>query len=63
MGDEIRVTVIATGFEGFETLARKPIQVRDRARRRGVTGLPDRERRDLQVSDDEVDVPDFLKNR
>ena len=31
MGDEVRVTVIATGFEGFETLARRPIQVRDRA--------------------------------
>src|SRR3954453_17150524 len=63
IGDEIRVTVIATGFEGFETLARKPIQVRARARRRGVTRLPDRERRDLQLSDDEVDVPDFLKGR
>jgi cell division protein FtsZ len=63
IGDEIRVTVIATGFEGFETLARKPIQVRDRARRRGVSRLPDRERRDLQLSDDEVDVPDFLKGR
>ena len=24
MGDEVRVTVIATGFEGFETLARTP---------------------------------------
>jgi cell division protein FtsZ len=63
LGDEIRVTVIATGFEGFETLARKPIQVRDRARRRSVTALPDRERRELQVSDNDVDVPDFLKGR
>ena len=57
MGDEVRVTVIATGFEGFETLARQPIQVRDRARRRGVSGLGDRERRELQVSDDDIDVP------
>jgi len=63
LGDEVRVTVIATGFEGFETLARKPIQVRDRARRRGAPSLGDRERRDLQVSEDEVDVPDFLKGR
>ena len=60
MGDEVRVTVIATGFEGFETLARRPIQVRDRARRRGVSGLEDRERRELEVSDDEIDVPSFL---
>jgi cell division protein FtsZ len=63
VGDEIRVTVIATGFEGFETLARRPIQVRDRARRRGVTALGDRERRELQVSDDEIDVPPFLRGR
>ena len=63
MHEEVRVTVIATGFEGFETLARKPIQVRERgaasaARRR----LGDRERRDLQVSDDDIDVPDFLRS-
>jgi cell division protein FtsZ len=63
MGDEVRVTVIATGFEGFETLARRPIQVRDRARRRGISGLADRERRELQVSEDEIDVPSFLKGR
>src|SRR5437867_5793164 len=63
IGDEVRVTVIATGFEGFETLARRPIQVRDRARRRGVSGLGDRERRELQVSEDEIDVPSFLKGR
>jgi len=63
MGDEVRVTVIATGFEGFETLARRPIQVRERGRRRGVTGLADRERRELQVSEDEIDVPSFLKGR
>jgi cell division protein FtsZ len=63
MGDEVRVTVIATGFEGFETLARRPIQVRDRARRRGVSTLGDRERRELEVSEDEIDVPSFLKGR
>jgi cell division protein FtsZ len=63
MADEVRVTVIATGFEGFETLARRPIQVRDRARKRGVSGLGDRERRELQVSEDEIDVPSFLKGR
>src|SRR6266511_2006004 len=63
MGDEVRVTVIATGFEGFETLARRPIQVRDSDRRREVSGLADRERRELQVSEDEIDVPSFLKGR
>ena len=59
--EEVRVTVIATGFEGFETLARKPIQVRERSRLRRVNALGDRERRDLQVGDGDIDVPDFLK--
>jgi cell division protein FtsZ len=61
LGDEVRVTVIATGFEGFETLARSPIPVRERARRRQVGALGDRERRELTVSDDEIDVPPFLR--
>jgi cell division protein FtsZ len=62
IGDEIRVTVIATGFEGFETLARRPIQVRERSQRRRVN-LADSERRELRVSDDDIDVPAFLKDR
>ena len=40
IGDEVRVTVIATGFEGRETLARKPIQVRERRRQRRSAGSP-----------------------
>jgi cell division protein FtsZ len=63
LGDEIRVTVIATGFEGFETMARSPMRVRERSRRRQVGQLEDRERRELQVSDDEIDVPAFLRDR
>ena len=60
VGDEIRVTVIATGFEGFEQLARKPIQVRERSRRREVA-LEDADRRELRVGDDEIEVPAFLR--
>src|SRR5215212_8194926 len=61
VGDEVRVTTIATGFEGRETLARKPMQVRERSRARRVGGLADRERRELEVSDDDIDVPPFLR--
>mgnify|MGYP000571901176 CR=1 FL=1 len=61
MGDEVRVTVIATGFEGFETMARSPIKVRERSRRRSVNALGDRERRELSVGEGDIDVPDFLK--
>jgi cell division protein FtsZ len=53
--------VIATGFEGFELLARKPAEVRRRSRQREIT--PDqREIRSLEVSDDDIDVPSFLKD-
>jgi cell division protein FtsZ len=63
LGDEVRVTVIATGFEGFETMARRPIQLRERSRRRSVAPLEDAERRELRVSEDEIDVPPFLRDR
>jgi len=61
MGDEVRVTVIATGFEGFETLARKPIQVRERSRRR-VINSSETERRSLRVNESDIDVPEFLRD-
>jgi cell division protein FtsZ len=61
--EEVRVTVIATGFEGFELLARRPAEVRRRGRRRAEISFDDRERRELEVSEDEIDVPSFLRER
>ncbi len=61
MGDEVRVTVMATGFEGFELLARKPAEVRRRSRKREIA-TDSREIRSLEVSDDDIDVPSFLKD-
>jgi cell division protein FtsZ len=61
--EEVRVTVIATGFEGFELLARRPAEVRRRGRRRAEISFNDRERRELEVSEDEIDVPSFLRER
>jgi cell division protein FtsZ len=61
--EEVRVSVIATGFEGFELLARRPAEVRRRGRRRAELSIGDRERRELQVSEDEIDVPSFLRRR
>jgi hypothetical protein len=37
------------------------MQVRERSRARRVGGLADRERRELTVSDDDIDVPPFLR--
>src|SRR5277367_5415890 len=61
MGDEVRVTVIGTGFDhrvgGLRTSAR-----------RGRAGRPDRnpriddrQRSSLEISDDDIDVPPFLR--
>ncbi|MDX6652414.1 MAG: cell division protein FtsZ, partial [Solirubrobacterales bacterium] len=60
MGDEVRVTVIATGFQGFELLARAPQRIRRQARRRG-SGI-DREKVSLEIEADDIDVPSFLKD-
>ncbi|HTR74582.1 MAG TPA: cell division protein FtsZ [Solirubrobacterales bacterium] len=61
MHDEIRVTVIATGFEGFELLARSPQRVRRRYESRPRVSAEDTDIRKLRVSDDDIDVPGFLK--
>lgn len=59
LGDEVRVTVIATGFDRrgggplFDREARSP-------RRRDVV-MDDRQRSSLEISDDDIDIPEFLK--
>jgi cell division protein FtsZ len=61
MRDEVRVTVIATGFEGFELLARSPQRVRRRYESRPRISADDTDIRKLRVSDDDIDVPGFLQ--
>jgi hypothetical protein len=60
MGDEVRVTVIAAGFERWDDQPQ-----RDRLSTSGI-GLLETERElrdeeDLNLVGDEFDVPDFLK--
>jgi len=59
MGDEVRVTVIGTGFD------HRPGRT---ARRDSRSGRPDRnpkiddrQRSSLEISDDDIDVPPFLR--
>ncbi|HEY2007141.1 MAG TPA: cell division protein FtsZ, partial [Solirubrobacteraceae bacterium] len=63
LGDEVRVTVIATGFDHG---AHSPSSARETTRRerrdRDVT-MDDRQRSSLEISDDEIDIPSFLKDR
>ncbi len=62
MQEECRVTVVATGFEGFEMIARAP-QITRREVKRRDTGVSQAAPAlgDLRVSDSDIDVPDFLK--
>jgi cell division protein FtsZ len=58
MSDEVRVTVIGTGFDHRPGRAAR----RDsRARRDRGPRIDDRQRSSLEISDDEIDVPPFLK--
>ena len=62
LGDEVRVTVIATGFDH----GHRPSTARETTRRerrdRDVT-MDDRQRSSLEISDDDIDIPSFLKDR
>jgi cell division protein FtsZ len=61
LGDEIRVTVIATGFDHHRRPRPRsaPEEVRSSARRRDRGPRADRE--SLEIPDDEIDIPPFLK--
>jgi len=70
MTDEVRVTVIATGFEhgrgrgsgsGGSRVPRTPSPTRPRPNRDPT--LDPGQRRSLEISDDDIDIPSFLKDR
>jgi cell division protein FtsZ len=65
IGDEIRVTVIATGFDHGRARPRTAREeTRDRATRRDRSPrVGDRERSSLEISDDDIDIPPFLRDR
>jgi len=61
MSDEVRVTVIATGFDhGRARPAAAREETRTRRRDRDVR-LDDRQRSSLEISDDDIDIPPFLR--
>src|SRR5919198_1231646 len=64
LGDAVRVTVIATGFQGAGGL---PLFTEDttgrrREPRRRDVELDERQRSSLEISEDEIDIPSFLKD-
>jgi cell division protein FtsZ len=68
LDDELRVTVIATGFDkrGAEPLSPPAFDVEPSPRSRGATRrtpvMDDRQRGSLEIPDDEIDIPSFLKD-
>jgi cell division protein FtsZ len=61
LGDEVRVTVIATGFD--QTRRRPMREGARRGRRERDARMDDRQRSSLEFDDDEIDIPSFLKDR
>lgn len=66
LGDEVRVTVIATGFDRSQRGRSSGSGVdfttaRNERRPRRDVGRSDVDRGSLEISDDEIDVPDFLR--
>jgi cell division protein FtsZ len=66
MGDDVRVTVIATGFDHSGRGVARAGGAREETRRtrrdRDVT-LDERQRSSLEISDDEIDIPSFLRDK
>src|SRR4051812_33749513 len=60
-GDEVRVTVIATGFDHGRAHPRSAREeTRGRVRDRGPR-IDERDRSSLEISDDDIDIPPFLR--
>jgi cell division protein FtsZ len=68
LDDELRVTVIATGFDkrGAEPLEPPAFESEPSSRSRSATRrtpvMDDRQRGSLEIPDDEIDIPSFLKD-
>ena len=63
MGDEVRVTVIATGFDQRYSRPSTARETTRRARRDRDVTMDDDQRSSLEIRDDEIDIPSFLKDR
>ena len=64
LDDSVRVTVIATGFEGRKS---RPLFTEDstgrrREPRRRDVSMDESQRSSLEISDDDIDIPSFLKD-
>jgi cell division protein FtsZ len=63
MGEDVRVTVIATGFDHGHPSPTTARETTRRARRDRDVTFDDSQRSSLEIRDDEIDIPSFLKER
>jgi cell division protein FtsZ len=63
LGDDVRVTVIATGFDHGQAHPSSARESTRRARRDRDVTMDDRQRSSLEIRDDEIEIPSFLRNR
>ncbi len=63
LGEDVRVTVIATGFDHGSARPSGARETTRRARTNRDVTMDERQRSSLQIRDDEIDIPSFLKNR
>ena len=63
LGDEVRVTVIDTGFDHRYSRPSTARETTRRARRDRDVTMDDDQRSSLEIRDDEIDIQSFLKDR
>src|ERR1700761_7444449 len=63
ISDEVRGTVIATGFDHRYSRPSTARETTRRARRDRDVTMDDDQRSSLEISDDDIDIPSFLKDR
>src|SRR6202165_2670627 len=63
MGEDVRVTVIATGFDHGHAHPSSARESTRRARRDRDVTMDDSQRSSLEIRDDEIDIPSFLRDR
>ncbi|MDP9385351.1 MAG: cell division protein FtsZ [Actinomycetota bacterium] len=61
LADDIRVTLIATGFDHGRARPRAARQETRATRRDRDVTMDDRQRSSLEISDDDIDIPPFLR--
>ncbi len=63
LGEDVRVTVIATGFDRGHARPSTARESTRRARRDRDVTMDDSQRSSLEIRDDEIDIPSFLRDR